>query len=282
MSAGYDNVDVPMLRARGIPVGHTPRVLDDAVADIAMALLLTASRRLQEGRRAMEQGGWLAGRPQWMLGRDVAGSTVGVVGLGGIGQAFARRARAFNIARLLYTGHRPKPEAQDLGAEFVSLDELLAQSDFVLCACPLNAETQNLFDARAFGKMKNTATFINVSRGGNCSRHAGSIANSTPLRGGQAEVGNLLDTADACRFAGCVDQDALLAALKSGQIWAAALDVMSPEPLPTDHPLLRQHNCVLFPHCGSATIETRNAMACRAAENILCGLEGKAMPSPIP
>ncbi|XP_026293290.1 glyoxylate reductase/hydroxypyruvate reductase [Frankliniella occidentalis] len=245
MSAGYDHIDAHLLKRRGIPFGNTANVLNDAVAETAVALVLTVSRRLQEGRRALERGLWETGRPQFMLGLDVAGSTVGVVGLGGIGQAFAKRIKAFNIGKLLYSGHKPKPEASALGAEFVSFDELVRKSDIIVMACPLTAETKNLFNAQVFDEMKSTSILINVGRGG------------------------------------CIDQEALVDALKTKKIWGAGLDVMVPEPIPVDHPLVSLDNCVLFPHVGSATVGTRAAMAVLAAKNILCALKGQPMPSPV-
>lgn len=245
MSAGYDHIDAALLKEMGIPFGNTPGALSDAVADTAVALVLSVTRRLQEGRHAIERGTWVGGRPQYMLGLDVAGSTVGIVGLGGIGQAFAKRIKVFNVARILYCGHNPKPEAAALGAEFVPFDKLVETSDIVVVACPLNAETRGLFNANVFKKMKPTSIVINVGRGE------------------------------------CIDQDALIDALKTKQIWGAGLDVMVPEPIPKDHPLVALENCVLFPHVGSATIGTRAAMATLAAKNILSALKGQAMPSPV-
>ncbi|XP_034244517.1 glyoxylate reductase/hydroxypyruvate reductase-like [Thrips palmi] len=241
MSAGYDHIDVRLLKEMGIPFGNTASQLTDAVADTAVSLVLAVTRRLKEGHRTVERGQWDAG----LLGIDIAGSTVGIVGLGGIGQTFAKRIKAFNVGRILYTGHSPKPEAAALGAEFVPFDKLVEQSDVIVVACPLNAETRGMFNAEVFKKMKPTSVVVNVGRGE------------------------------------CIDQDALVDALRKKEIFGAGLDVMVPEPLPKDHPLITLDNCVLYPHIGSATVGTRAAMAAGAAENILCALKGQPMPSPV-
>nr|CAD7461804.1 unnamed protein product [Timema tahoe] len=188
---------------------------------------------------------WDIARPQWLLGQQLKDSVVGIVGLGGIGQAISKRLRAFEISKLLYTGHKPKPEATTYSAEFVSLDMLLRESDYVLIACPLNSETRSMFNEGAFSKMKPNSVLVNISRG---------------------EV---------------VDQSALVKALETGQIFAAGLDVMYPEPLPPDHKLLSLKNCVIVPHLGSATLKTRTDMAMLTARNIIAGLEGTPLPAPL-
>jgi len=177
-----------------------------------------------------------------MCGHGLAGATVGIVGLGRIGFAVAQRLRPFAVARILYTGHREKLYAADVAAEFVSFNELLARSDFVIASCMLSAETSQLFSASAFSRMKRTSIFINTSRGG------------------------------------VVNQSDLYDALKSGLIAAAGLDVTTPEPLPVDDPLLTLDNCVVLPHIGSATVETRTAMSLLTARNILSALSGKPLP----
>jgi len=242
MSVGYDHIDVAACAARGVAVGNTPGVLTDTTADLAIALLLATARRLPEAIDAVKQGAWPAWRPEWMTGADLFGSTVGVVGLGRIGAAVAKRLTGFDC-RLLYTGPHPKPElSAPLCVSYVSMDELLVESDFVSIHCPLNRATEHLFDAGAFRKMKPTAALINTSRGG------------------------------------VVDQEALYAALASGEIWAAGLDVTTPEPLPPDHPLLTLPNCVVTPHIGSASIATRRKMALIAADNLLAGVAGEPLP----
>jgi len=245
MSAGYDHIDVGELKARGIKFGNTPNILNAAVADIAVLLCLATARRLHDGRLRIETNTWEPHRPQWLMGQDIQGSTIGIVGFGGIGQAIAKRLIPFEVKQIIYSGHSPKPEAKEFGAEFVSFDELLRQSDFVIIVCPLNEETKGMFNEDAFNKMKPNAILVNVARGG------------------------------------IVDHVALFKALKEGKIFGAGLDVMTPEPLPADSPLLSLPNCVLLPHIGSATVKTRTAMAVLAAKNIIAGLEGETMPAPV-
>ena len=245
MSVGYDHVDAPALRARGVLLGNTPGVLTETTADLALALLLATARRLPEGWSAVKEGAWGPWQPLWMTGRDLYGSTVGIVGLGRIGAAVGRRLLGFGC-KLLYSGPRPHPDlAGPLGAVYTSFDDLLAQSDFVTIHCPLNEQTRDLFDARAFARMKPSAILVNTSRG--------------PV----------------------VDQDALYTALTSEQIAAAGLDVTTPEPLPADHPLLSLPNCVVLPHIGSATVATRVQMALMAADNLLAGVEGRPLPNAV-
>ena len=191
---------------------------------------------------AVKSGEWSTWRPLWMCGRGLTNATVGIVGLGRIGFAVAQRLRPFAIARILYTGHKEKPYAAEVTAEFVSLDVLLAQSDFVIASCPMSPETNNLFNTSTFSRMKPTSIFINTSRGG------------------------------------VVNQADLYEALKTGVIAAAGLDVTTPEPLPVNNELLGLDNCVILPHIGSATVETRTAMSVLTARNILSALSGKPMP----
>ncbi|VEN58593.1 unnamed protein product [Callosobruchus maculatus] len=244
LSAGYDHIDVNDLKRRGIKLGNTPNVVNAAVADIAVLLALAAARRLHEGRLKIENNQWQSDY-QWMLGQDVCNSTIGIVGLGGIGQAVAKRLKGFEVRQILYTGHREKPEGEDLGAKFVSLDTLLRDSDFVIICVPLTNETENMCNQDFFSKMKKTAVFVNISRGK------------------------------------VVDQPALIEALKNGTIFAAGLDVMTPEPLPPDHDLLKLPNVVLMPHLGTATVNTENEMSLLAAKNILKGLAGEEMIHPV-
>jgi lactate dehydrogenase-like 2-hydroxyacid dehydrogenase len=243
MSVGYDHVDLPALRARGVALGNTPGVLTETTADLTLALLLAAARRLPEAWSAAKEGTWGPWQPEWMTGRDVYGSTVGIVGLGRIGAAVARRLLGFGC-RIVYSGPRPRPElAEPLGAAYLPFAQLLAESDFVSIHCPLNDATRGLFGTAAFVAMKPTAILINTSRG--------------PV----------------------VDQEALYQALKAGLIAAAGLDVTTPEPLPVDHPLFSLPNCVVLPHIGSASIGTRLQMALMAAENLIAGVEGRPLPN---
>ncbi len=245
MSVGYDHIDVEACARRGVAVGHTPGVLTETTAELALALLLATARRLPEAIHAVKAGEWTTWKPMWLTGWDLHGSTVGIVGLGRIGAAFARLLQGFQC-RILYTGPRPKPQvAEPLGATYCTFADLLEQSDFVSVHCPLTPETAHLFDAAAFRRMKETAIFVNTARGG------------------------------------VVDHQALYQALVEGQIAAAGLDVTDPEPLPPDHPLLSLPNCVVLPHIGSATVATRTRMALMAAENLLAGVAGRPLPYPV-
>lgn len=241
-AVGYDNIDVGAATARGIPVGNTPGVLTDATADFAFTLLMAAARRIGEAIDYVRDGRWTTWGLTLLLGQDIYGATLGLVGFGRIGQAVARRARGFEM-RLLYYDVERQPEAEaELGAEYRSLDDLLRESDYVSLHVNLNPETKGLMNARAFALMKPTAIMINTSRG--------------PV----------------------VDPDALYHALKEGQIAYAALDVTEPEPLPADHKLLELSNLIVAPHIASATVSSRNLMASRAAQNLLAGLRGEPLP----
>ncbi len=243
-AVGFNNVDVPACTARGVKVGNTPGVLTNATADIAVTLLLTAARRIGESASDAKNGKWLTWEPLGWLGSDLAGRTLGIVGMGRIGFATAKRLRGGWGMNVLYTARGPKDDADlNLGATRVTLDELLKRSDFVSVHADLNPSTKGLFGAEQFKKMKRTAVFVNTSRG--------------PL----------------------VDQAALAEALRSGTIFAAGLDVTDPEPLPTDHELYALPNCVIVPHIASATVETRNAMARLCAENLLAGVAGEPLPN---
>ena len=241
-AVGYNNIDVAACTARGIPVGNTPGVLTDTTADFAFALLMSAARRVTEGVTYVRDGRWVTWGPKLLLGVDVYGGTLGVVGFGRIGQAVARRARGFDMRVLAYDPYSvPQGLDPDL-AELVDLDTLLTESDFVSVHVPLTAETERFIGTTEFAKMKPSAILINTARG--------------PV----------------------VDPDALLTALQKGRIAGAALDVTEPEPLPQDHPLVTLPNCIVTPHIASASVATRNKMAVIAAENLLAGLEGSRLP----
>lgn len=244
MAVGYDNVDVEACTARGIPLGNTPGVLTETTADLAIALLLATARRLVEAAEFVKAGQWVTWRPMELTGRDLYGSTVGIVGLGRIGKAVALRLRGFGC-RLLYTQPEPDPEAADLGAGYVDFETLLRSSDFVTVHTPLNEETRGLIGQEALALMKREAILINTSRG--------------PV----------------------VDQAALVEALRAGQIAAAGLDVTDPEPIPLDDPLLSLPNVVVLPHIGSASVATRTRMAQMAADNLLAGLRGERLPNTV-
>jgi glyoxylate/hydroxypyruvate reductase len=243
LSVGYDHIDIKACRRRNVAVGNTPGVLTETSADLAVALLLTTARRIPESMQAVRRGEWTTWKPEWMAGYDVHDSTVGIVGLGRIGLATAKRLHYGFGCRILYNSPKPKPSIADpIQGEFTDFPVLLEQSDFVSIHAPLNAETRNLFNADAFRKMKRTAILINTSRGGT------------------------------------VDQEALYDALVSGEIAGAGLDVTTPEPLPTDHPLLTLPNCVILPHIASASYATRAKMALLAAKNLVAGAKGLPLP----
>ncbi|KAK2578673.1 hypothetical protein KPH14_012161 [Odynerus spinipes] len=244
MSVGTDHLDLKALKNRNIKVGYTPNVLTNATAELIVGILLATSRRLLEANRAIYRNEWKAWAPTWMCGTGLSKSTVGIVGLGRIGCKVAECLKPFDVSRILYTSRTVKQEASKFNGEKVELDKLLEESDFVIVTIALTPDTRELFNAQAFEKMKRSAIFINASRG---------------------EV---------------VDQQSLIGALKNGTIKAAGLDVMTPEPIPLDSELLKLENCVVLPHIGSATIETREEMARITAENILAVLEGASEKMP--
>ena len=240
-SVGLDHVDLIAASERGIPVGFTPGVLVETTAELALGLLLAASRRIVEADRFVRAGRWTAERhwdPELLLGRDVAGATLGVIGLGAIGCALARRARALGMQVL---GWSRSPGERE-GVQRVALDELLARSDFVSVHVVRVPETLGLIDARAIARMRPGAILVNSARGG------------------------------------ILDEDALARALESGHLAGAALDVFDREPLDPKSPLLAAPNLVLTPHIGSATVATRVRMADLAVDNLIAGLEGRPMP----
>ncbi|HMX20857.1 MAG TPA: D-glycerate dehydrogenase [Anaerolineales bacterium] len=237
MSVGVDHIDVAAATARGIPVGNTPGVLTDATADQAFALMLAAARRVTEAERFLRAGKWVTWQPSLLLGADLVGATLGIVGFGRIGQAIAKRAQGFDL-RVLY--HSPNAQPA-YGAKPVDLDTLLRESDFVSINVPLKAETRHLVNADFLAKMKPNAILVNTARGG------------------------------------VLDQTALYDALKSKRIFAAALDVTDPEPLPMDCPLLELENCIIVPHLGSASQKTRDMMSLLAAQNLIAGLKGERL-----
>lgn len=237
MSVGVDHIDIAEATKRGIPVGNTPGVLTDATADQAFALLLAAARRIVESVDYVRNGQWTTWHPQLLLGADMVGATLGIVGFGRIGQAVAKRAQGFDM-RVIYHSPNAKPA---FGAQPVDLDTLLRESDFISLHVPLTPETKHLVDADFLSKMKPSAILVNTARGG------------------------------------VVDQVALYDALKSKQIFAAALDVTDPEPLPMDSPLLELDNCIIVPHLGSASKWTRDQMSKLAAENLIAGLKGEKL-----
>ena len=242
MAVGVDNVDVAACTERGIPVGNTPGVLTETTADIAWALILATARRVVESAEFVKRGDWHTWGPLLMAGVDVHDRTLGVVGFGAIGQAVARRAQGFGM-RTLYWNRTPRPErAAELGAQLRGLDQLLAESDFVSLNVALTQDTHHLIDADALAKMQPSAILINTARG--------------PV----------------------VDEAALAAALRDGQIAAAGLDVTEVEPIDPGSPLLTMENVIVLPHIGSASLATRAKMADIAVANLRAALAGEPLP----
>jgi glyoxylate reductase len=237
---GYDNVDVAACTQRKLPFSNAPGVLVEATADLAFGILLSAARRIHEGWQWVQSGQWEKG--ELPFGVDLYGKTLGIVGLGRIGAAIARRAQASGM-QVIYHNRTPRPDDELLKVSYSGFGELLERADFVLAMLPFSPERRGMFGKAEFARMKKTAYFVNAARG--------------PL----------------------VDTNALYDALRGGQIAYAALDVTDPEPLPASHPLLTLPNVLVTPHIGSATSETRNAMARLAAENLLAGLAGKPLPT---
>ena len=242
MAVGVNNVDVAACAARGVAVGNTPGVLTETTADLAFALMLAAARRLLEAADYVRNGDWTFWSPTTLLGVDVYGATLGIVGLGATGQEMARRAAGFDM-RVLYWSRREKPEiARRLGATYRPLPDLLATADFVSLHVALTPETHHLIDAAALARMPPHAILINTARGD------------------------------------VVDEAALIAALRSGQIAAAGLDVTAVEPVPLNNPLLLLPNAIVLPHIGSASRATRTKMADMAVANLLAGLHDQPLP----
>jgi glyoxylate reductase len=238
-AVGYDNVDVAACTRRGITVSNTPGVLTETTADMAWALLMAAARRIGEGDKLVRNGGWrVAWAPLFMQGVDVFGKTLGIVGMGRIGLAVAKRAQGFGM-KILYYSPDANAEADALGAKQASLDFLLKHSDFVSIHCALTDETRGLIGERELALMKPTAVLVNTARGA------------------------------------IVDEKALAHALKKHTLFAAGLDVFEKEPLPADSPLLKLDNVVLAPHAASSSRETRDAMAVIAAQNVIDFFEGR-------
>src|SRR6516165_163344 len=243
-AVGFNNIDVPAATERGIAIGNTPGVLTDATADMAFCLLIAAARRVVEGHQYTLARKWKTWEPLGHLGQDLAGRTLGIIGMGRIGYALAKRCRGGWDMKILYHDvYKNDMAEKDLGARQVDLDTLLAVSDFISLHADLNDKTRGLIGADQLKKMKRTAVLVNSARG--------------PL----------------------IDQEALAAALKAGTIFAAGLDVTDPEPLAPDDPLLKLPNAILAPHIASATVQTRNNMAEICARNLIAGLTGQPLPA---
>lgn len=243
MAVGYDNIDVAAATERGIAVGNTPGVLTETTAEMAWALMMAVARRMPEGQQYVKSGQWGTWQPDLLLGKDLYGATLGIVGFGLIGAAVARRAAGFNMRVLYHRGD--DTAAQTVGAQKVDFDTLIGESDFLSVHTPLNDKTYHLIGERELSLMKSSAILINTARGG------------------------------------VVDPAALYDALTSGEIWAAGLDVTEPEPMNADDPLLTLDNCIVVPHLGSSTERTRERMASLAVDNLLAGLRGEHLPHPV-
>jgi glyoxylate reductase len=238
---GVDHINLDDARARNIPVGNTPNLVDGATADMTFALLMAAARNLIIGDHYARGPEFLKYDPNLLHGYDVFGSTLGIIGMGNIGKQVARRAKGFDMPVLYHNRRRDLAAEAELGVTYATLPDLLEQADFVTLNVPLTPETRGLIGRDELRRMKPTAILVNVARGG------------------------------------VVDHDALLEALQGKWIYAAAVDVTEPEPLPRDHPLLQQQNLVIAPHLGSATRQTRRRMAQRAVDNLKAGLTGQPL-----
>ncbi|KAK3731018.1 hypothetical protein RRG08_066034 [Elysia crispata] len=239
MSVGYEHIDLHECSQRNILVANTPGVSTDSVAELTVALLLMTARRLPEGVEAVKTGKWGDWKPHWLCGTELTGSTLGIYGLGRIGFNVGRRLKPFGFSKIFYTDVHEVSYAKDIDAEFIDFDGLIEKCDFICVCCNLTPQTQHMFNGETFKRMKNNAILINTGRGG------------------------------------VIKHDDLVEALKNGDITAAGLDVTEPEPLPKDHPLVLMNNCVILPHMGSNTWDSRNAMAEIAARNCIAAISGQ-------
>lgn len=238
LAVGYDNIDLQAAKEKGVIICNTPDVLTDTTADLTFGLLMAAARRIVEADRYIKEGRWKSWSPLLLAGADIHHKTIGIVGMGSIGETVAKRAKGFDM-NILYHNRSRKPEAEEgLGAVYVSMDELLAQSDYVVVLAPLTPETEGLFQKEQFQAMKKSAFFINAARG--------------PI----------------------VNEEALTEALKKGEIAGAGLDVFVEEPIDSNHPLLQLDNVVALPHIASSSIETRTAMMNLCVQNVMAVLKG--------
>jgi len=240
MAVGYNNIDIDAAIEKGITVTNTPGVLTETTADLTFALLMATARRLIESSEYLREGKWKTWSPMQLTGQDIYGSTLGIIGMGRIGEAVVRRAKGFNMKILYSSRNRKYHVEEELNAQYVAMNDLLQEADYVCVMTPYTEETRNLIDEHELSLMKNTSILINIARGG------------------------------------IVNETALYKALKDGQIWAAGLDVFETEPVSLEHPLLTLPNVVTLPHIGSASVQTRLNMAKLAAYNLLHALEGKS------
>ena len=244
-AVGFDNIDIPAATKRGIIVGNTPGVLTETTADLAFALMMAAGRRIVEGDKEVRAGKWKTWGPMILLGQDIHGATLGIIGLGRIGASVARRAKGFGMKIIYYDIIRNENVEKELGIKYTDLNSLLSQSDFITIHTNLTKETHHLISSKQFDLMKRTGILVNTSRG--------------PI----------------------VDNMALYEALRSKKIAYAGLDVTEPEPLPADHPLLTLDNVIVVPHIASASVASRTKMGLMAADNLIAGLKGEMPPNPV-
>jgi len=245
IAVGFDNIDVPEATRRGIPVGNTPDVLTQTTADATWALLLSAARRIGESERAVRAGNWRTWHPLHYLGQDVYNSTLGIIGMGRIGIEVAKRSSGFNMQVLYSDLYRREDLEKEYGFKYVDLETIYKESDFISIHTVLSPETHHLISTNEFSMMKNNAVIVNAARG--------------PI----------------------IDAKALYKALSEQIIAAAGLDVTDPEPIPVDDPLLTLENCVIVPHIASASVKTRREMSMISAENLLRGIKGERLLTPV-
>ncbi|MCD8914300.1 D-glycerate dehydrogenase [Staphylococcus simulans] len=245
MAVGYDNINVALAAEKGVTVTNTPGVLTETTAELGFTLMLATARRIVEAEQYVKDGEWKSWGPYLLAGKDVHGSNIGIFGMGDIGKAFARRLKGFEANVMYHNRSRHRRAEKELGVLYVSFDELLENSDFVVCTAPLTPQTKEKFNAAAFKKMRNDAIFINIGRG-----------------------------------ATVVEED-LIQALEDGEIGGAGLDVFRDEPISADHPLLKFKNVIALPHIGSATVVTRDRMIQLSINNVKSVLQGQPAITPV-
>lgn len=245
LAVGYDNIDIELAHNKGVIVTNTPEVLTETTAELGFTLMLTAARRIVEAVEYVETGEWKSWGPYLLAGKDVHGSTVGIYGMGAIGEAFARRLKGFNCKVIYHNRSKKEKAEKELNVEYRNMDELLAESDFVVCTAPLTSETKGIFNKATFKKMKDSAILINIGRGGHV-----------------------------------VESD-LIEAIEQKEILGAALDVVENEPIAMDHPFLEMKQVIVVPHIGSSSINTRDHMVQLCVDNAKQIIAGNEPVTPV-
>ncbi|MBO1199395.1 D-glycerate dehydrogenase [Staphylococcus simiae] len=245
MAVGYDNIDIEQAAKYGVIVTNTPDVLTETTAELGFTLMLAVARRIVESEKYIANNQWQSWSPYLLAGKDVFNSTVGIFGMGEIGQAFARRLQGFNTSIIYHNRSRNIEAEQQLNATYVSFEDLLKRSDFIICTAPLTNDTKHRFNSQAFKQMKDDAIFINIGRG--------------PI----------------------VDEDALVSALQNNEILGCGLDVLTHEPIDNTHPLMHFDNVIVTPHIGSASLQTRDNMIQLCIDNIKAVLELQPAITPV-